>query len=121
MLCSRGVQHVLRYERKPAIRFVAIKSDEGRALAAAHDVDAENPKTFLFIEGDVAHSYTDAILAMMKHLNGPSKYLGWLRFIPRPLRNFIYRRIANNRYAIFGKKEHCLLPQTEDAHRFTLN
>ena len=121
VLCSRAVNYILRHEREPNIHFVAITSHKGREIARAHDIDPDNPSTFLFIEDGIAYAASDAIFAFMKHLHGPPKYLGWLRVIPRPLRDFIYQRIANNRYRIFGKTEACLVPSAQTRERFTLS
>ena len=42
VLCTRGVQYTLKHEKEPTIRFVAITSDEGRALAIQHDLDPDD-------------------------------------------------------------------------------
>jgi predicted DCC family thiol-disulfide oxidoreductase YuxK len=46
--------------------------------------------------------------------------LGWpwkaaraINLLPRPLRDWLYGRIANNRYGLFGKKESCEIPSGE--------
>jgi predicted DCC family thiol-disulfide oxidoreductase YuxK len=35
-----------------------------------------------------------------------------------PMRNALYRCANPNRYRIFGRRETCYLPRSEDAHRF---
>jgi len=45
VLCSRGVRYVLRHEREPDMRFVAILSAEGRELAKAHGIDKTRKKS----------------------------------------------------------------------------
>ncbi len=120
LLCSRGVQYTLRHEKDATIRFVAIQSGEGRALARQHDIDPDDPTTFLFIEEGTALEASDAVIALAQHL----KRLGWIarlcRFIPRPLRDAAYRMIARNRYALFGKTDACIIPSAEQRHRFVL-
>ena len=39
VLCSRSVAFVLKHKRAPLIRFVAIQSAQGRALASHHGID----------------------------------------------------------------------------------
>lgn len=120
VLCSRGVQYTLRHEKAATIRFVAIQSGEGRALAQHHDIDPDDPSTFLFIEDGTALEASDAVIALAQHLKG----LGWIaklcRIIPRPFRDAAYRLIARNRYALFGKAEQCIIPSSEQRHRFVL-
>lgn len=40
------------------------------------------------------------------------------RIIPRPIRDFVYDRIAGFRYHLFGKYDSCLLPPPEVRSRF---
>ncbi|MEM9638845.1 MAG: DCC1-like thiol-disulfide oxidoreductase family protein, partial [Pseudomonadota bacterium] len=49
VLCDGGVRYTLRHEKAATIRFVALQSAEGRALARGHGIDPEDPTTFLFI------------------------------------------------------------------------
>lgn len=118
MLCSRGVQYTLRHEKAATIRFIAIQSDKGRALARRHDIDPNDPSTFLFIEDGNALEASDAVIALAQHL----KRLGWIarlcRFVPRRLRDAAYRIVARNRYAIFGRADTCIVPSAEQRHRF---
>ncbi len=120
VLCSRGVQYTLRHERAPAIRFIAIQSDAGQRLAAAHGIDPEDPATFLFIEKGRALEKSDAVIALSRYLKGPAQALAVLRVLPKPLRDWLYDVLARNRYRIFGKSQHCLLPPPGQQDRFVL-
>ena len=121
MLCSRSVAFVLRHERAPVIRFVAIQSAEGRALASLHGIDPDTPESFLFIEDGLALPKSDGIAALAGHLRSPWSMIGGLiRILPRPVRDWFYDRIARNRYRLFGKREKCLIPAPEVRQRFAL-
>jgi len=120
VLCSAAVAHTLRWERDPRIRFVAIQSREGRALAANHGIDPENPETFLFIEHGMAHPKLEGVIALARHLNGPGRMIIGLGILPRPARDWVYDRIARNRYRWFGKRESCLKPNAATRSRFVL-
>ncbi|MFN0193101.1 MAG: thiol-disulfide oxidoreductase DCC family protein [Aestuariivirga sp.] len=120
MLCSRAVHYVLKHERKPDIRFVAIKSDEGRAIAARHGVDPENPQTFLFIEKGVALAKSDGVLALLRHVGGPARIFSLGVILPQRLRDFAYDLIAQNRHRLFGKTSFCRTPEGAELRRFVL-
>ena len=120
VLCSAAVRYTLHYERTPIIRFVAIQSSAGHALAQAHRIDAVNPDSFLFIENGHAFSKADGVMALARHLDGPLRLMLLGRFVPRPIRNWVYDRIARNRYRIFGKRSTCWIPDPSTRHRFTL-
>ncbi len=120
VLCSGGVRFVLRHEREPVIRFVAVQSTVGRALARVHGLDPQAPESFLFVENGAALAKSDAAFAVIRHLRGPARLLLLGRILPRPLRDWLYDRIARNRYHLFGRKESCELPEPAQRRRFTL-
>jgi hypothetical protein len=53
---------------------------------------------------------SDAWLEVARALGGPWRMFGLLRLIPKILRDAVYRYVARNRYLIFGKSDHCSLP-----------
>ncbi len=111
--CSWSVRFLLARERAPSTVFVAIQSDAGRDLARTHDVDPDDPSTFLFVEEGRAFAKSDGVAAMARHLRWPWRALCWLRFLPRAWRDRAYDILARNRYRIFGKYEACFVPDAE--------
>ena len=75
VLCSRGVRYVLKYEKAPEVRFVAIQSNEGRRLAEQNGVDPDKPHTFLYVENGKALERTDAVFALAEKVGGPARKL----------------------------------------------
>ncbi len=120
VLCSRAVQYVLRHEKSPDMRFIAISSAEGRELATANDIDPDNPESFLIIEKGVVHRSSDAILVSARYIGGIHKIALIGKILPRPLRDWLYGLIAKNRYKVFGRTEACFVPSPEDRERFVL-
>ncbi|HEV7259443.1 MAG TPA: thiol-disulfide oxidoreductase DCC family protein [Bosea sp. (in: a-proteobacteria)] len=120
VLCSGGVHYTLKHERDHLIRFVAIQSREGRTLAELHGIDPEDPESFLFIENGKALGKSDGVLALLRHLNGPARVLLLGRWLPRSIRDWLYDRIARNRYRLFGQKSACEMPDPSQRHRFSL-
>ena len=51
----------------------------------------------------------EAIIRIGARLGGPGRLLGFMRVLPRPAREWLYRRIAHNRYR-FGRTDMCTLP-----------
>lgn len=120
VLCSGGVRHALRHERDHAMRFVAIQSGEGRELARQHGIDPDDPASFLLIEDGRALAKSDGVLALVEHLNGPARLLLAGRALPKGLRDWLYDRVARNRYRLFGRKTACEMPNPAHRHRFSL-
>jgi len=120
VLCSRGVHYVLKHETPPETRFVAILSEQGRKLAAAHAIDPENPQSFLWIEGDKALPASDGVLALLRHVGGPASIFRLGKILPRVLRDSMYYAVAKRRYKVFGRTEACYVPTPENRCRFVL-
>lgn len=72
----------------------------------------------LYLDERGLHDQSDASLQVYRRLGGFWAVLGWLRFVPRLLRNPVYRMIARNRYRVFGKRETCRVPTPEERDRF---
>jgi predicted DCC family thiol-disulfide oxidoreductase YuxK len=109
VLCSRWYRFVTTRDRDRHFRFVAIQEPEGRAIAARHGVDPDNPTTFLLVDGDCAYARSEAALRILKELPG----WGWsaiARIIPRSFRDRCYDFVARRRYRWFGKLEVCMMP-----------
>jgi predicted DCC family thiol-disulfide oxidoreductase YuxK len=62
----------------------------------------ENLNSIVFIADQKIFLKSDAAIEIAKLLNGLPRYLQYFRFIPRPIRDFIYDLIAKNRYRLFG-------------------
>lgn len=120
MLCDNAVQYVLKHEVSSDMLFISIQSPKGRELALAHDIDPDNPETFIFFENGIAHLKSDGVIALSQHLRGAVRLLRFGTCIPKLFRDWSYEKIASNRYKIFGKTEHCIMPDEDHRHRFIL-
>ena len=120
VLCDNAVHYTLKHERTTAIQFVSIQSPQGRNLARQHDIDPDNAQTFLFIEDGKAHTKSDGVIALVRHLNGPARLITLTRFLPQGMRDLLYSWIAKNRYRLLGKKDLCSIPDPQHSHRFII-
>jgi predicted DCC family thiol-disulfide oxidoreductase YuxK len=50
------------------------------------------------------------VLHAGRRFGGLGRLTQALRPIPRPLRDWLCRRLARNRYAVFGRSDMCALP-----------
>lgn len=116
--CSASVATVLRFDRAGAIRFTAIQSPYGAALAAGHGIDAIDPSTFLFFDRGRPLERSEAVLALARRLGWPFRALAVLRLLPRRWLDAGYDWIAANRYRLLGKQEACFVPAPEVRSRF---
>jgi predicted DCC family thiol-disulfide oxidoreductase YuxK len=117
-LCSALVQLVIRHDRAARFRFAAMQSDAGSRLMRSHGIDPSELETFVFLADGKTFTRSDAALEVASRMGGAWTVVKPLRFIPRALRDWMYRVIARNRYRWFGRKAVCMMPTPELARRF---
>ena len=89
------------------------------SLAAEYGLDeAALNETYLVISDNKGLTKSDAGMVILSHLKAPWRWLRILRFVPRPLRDFLYSFVAKRRYKWFGYKENCLIITPDLHHRF---
>ena len=108
-LCSWGARTIARLDHKGTFRLCPAQSKTGDALVRHYGLDPTDPETWLFLEAGQAWSGMEAIIRIGERLGGATRLATLLRVLPRGLREWIYRRIAHNRYR-FGKADMCATP-----------
>lgn len=112
VLCSRSARFVLARDSNAWFCFTPMQSTYGRALARRLGIDPENPETSAVIVYGRAHFKSDMVIAVLQRL----PLWPWTRalaLVPRPLRNWLYDHVAQNRYRLFGRTENCMVPTPE--------
>ncbi len=110
---------MLRHEKEPSARFISAWSKLGLETAAQHGLSKQDlHKTYLVVVDGQGLTQSDAGLAIVRSLRFPWSALAVLRFVPRPVRDAVYRMVARNRYRWFGHKPACFVPPAASRHRF---
>jgi predicted DCC family thiol-disulfide oxidoreductase YuxK len=112
VLCDSVAQFIVNHEQDTVIRFATLQSTAAIGLLGETRLDS-----VVYIDGERILFRSDAALAISAHLQAPWSLLGILRFIPRILRDPVYRLVAKTRYRVFGRKELCSLPSSLDSSR----
>jgi predicted DCC family thiol-disulfide oxidoreductase YuxK len=94
-----------------------MQGEVGAALYKRFDIDPKNPETLIVVTDDAALRDSGAVLAIWSGLGWPWRVLTVFRLVPRPLRDGLYRLIARNRYRLFGQRQTCWIPTSEQADR----
>jgi predicted DCC family thiol-disulfide oxidoreductase YuxK len=117
VLCSWWVRFLIERDPAARFRFVPIQSPYGGMLASQFGINVEAPETNVVVVDGMAHFKADAAIAVLTQLPGWS-WASALRLLPRPVRNWLYDRVARNRYRLFGRTDACLMPTPDIARRF---
>ncbi len=111
IFCSGFARFMHARPAASGLRFVTAHSETGRAIYLHHGLDPDEMSTNIVVLNGVAYTKLRAFAAAMRVCGPPWSVMALVRFIPRRLSDWLYDRIALNRYA-FGRKA-CPIPPPE--------
>lgn len=117
-LCNGVVQFIITRDKRNVFRFASLQSEYGKRALSNFGLDGEHLRTIFLVQSTGVLQQSDAVLEIARNLTSGWSFLYGFKIVPRFLRDFIYRMIANNRYRMFGRTESCMIPTAELAHRF---
>ena len=146
-LCNRFVDLLLKSDSRDQFRYAPLQGDTAQRMLGMDDEtgnreignreagDREtgnlplgssrvgglhngDPQSFVFLENDRRYEQSSAVLLALRRLGGVWRLIVLLYVFPRPMRDFVYRIVARNRYRWFGRREACRLPAPEERGRF---
>ncbi|WP_298257378.1 DCC1-like thiol-disulfide oxidoreductase family protein [uncultured Litoreibacter sp.] len=118
VLCSGFLKFMLKHDRRQRFRFVVAQSELGEKLYSHLGLkSADYDSNVVIIDGRI-YTKLDAFAAAMDALGGLWSAAKLVRLLPRPVADWLYDRVARNRYAVFGKTEACLVPTPDIQDRF---
>ena len=116
-MCNRFVDRILQADSKEIFHFAPLQGTTAQRLLPPLS-DDPSEWAMLYLDEQGVHDQSDATLAVYRRLGGRWSVLSLARFIPRGIRNPIYRLIARNRYRLFGRRDTCRLPTEQEKARF---
>jgi predicted DCC family thiol-disulfide oxidoreductase YuxK len=117
-LCSGSVRFILKRDRHERFRFASLQGKSGQALLTVNQFSKDHFNSFILLEGDKVYTRSTAALRVCKYLGGIWSLLYVFIIVPRFIRDGVYDFISGNRYAWFGKRETCWLPEPRWEKRF---
>ena len=117
-LCSASVQFILRYNTDQSIKFASVQSGLGQQVLRFYRFDTDDYETMLYLEGGQLYARSTAAIKIARRLAWPWRLVQVFSIIPNGIRDWLYDRIARNRYKLFGKRDHCYIPDKKMRSRF---
>ncbi|CAM9670702.1 unnamed protein product, partial [Chrysoparadoxa australica] len=116
--CNRWVDVLLRVDTDAKIRLSPLQSTVGQALLERSGRERTDISSVCLVTENECFTESDAVLKTSQALGGPLPLITNPGFVvPKPLRDSLYRLVADNRYSIAGKRE-CRCTDPEFADRF---
>jgi predicted DCC family thiol-disulfide oxidoreductase YuxK len=117
-LCNGWAKFIIDHDRRHRIILATVQSPEGQELLGWAGLPQEEFNTIVFIEGDQFFVRSAAMFEINARLPWTWQWLGMARAIPRPFRDWMYDKIALNRYRIFGRYDSFRTPGPDHPTRF---
>jgi predicted DCC family thiol-disulfide oxidoreductase YuxK len=112
-LCNSSVQFVIERDSNKHFRFATLQSNFAHELLKNKNKESGQMDTIILLDGDNIYKKSTAALRIARSLDGGWPILYGFIIIPSFLRDFIYDKIANNRYKWFGKRNSCMVPSDD--------
>jgi predicted DCC family thiol-disulfide oxidoreductase YuxK len=116
--CNAWVRFILARDPQARLRLAAVQSPAGQEILERCGLPLDRFDTMVFVEDGTAYFKSTAFLSAVRYLKRPWPWLALARLVPRPLRDWVYDRIARNRYKLFGRRESCMMPTPDVRSRF---
>lgn len=117
-LCNGSVQFIIKHDPEGKLAFASLQSAAAQQQLKNFKLPSEEIYSILLIKNGKLFDRSDALLEIVKDLNGIWPAFRVFRIVPKVLRDFIYKLVANNRYKLFGKQDSCLMPTPDLRARF---
>lgn len=117
-LCNAWSNFIIKHDRYRVFKLCSVQSKEGKQILLHFGLPSETYETMLYVEGNQSFQKSEAFFQIITQLGYPWKIVCIFKVIPKPLRDWMYDRIALNRYSLFGKYDYCTLPSPDHEARF---
>jgi len=117
-LCNGAVRFIIRRDKHHYFQFSSLQSDFAKGYLSEKGFQINKMESILLAEGDKIYNKSTAVLRISRHLSGAWKICASFLIIPRFIRNGLYDYIAKHRYAWFGRREECMIPDESVRDRF---
>ncbi|GAA4350747.1 thiol-disulfide oxidoreductase DCC family protein [Kangiella taiwanensis] len=118
VLCSKWVPFVIKRDDKAEFKFCSVQSPKGQELLNSLGLPTEDYQTMVLLKDGTPYYRSEAFFEVIKDLNKPWPWLRIFRVFPKKFRDWVYDRIALNRYKLFGKHNYCMIPTKDITDRF---
>jgi len=119
VLCSSGVQFMMKHDPEGETKFAVIQDALPRALYTHYGLDADAFDTFMVLADGEPFLRWRGVCKAAELMPAPWKWLGVMgRIVPGFIGDAIYNFVQRNRIGWFGKRETCLIPDATLRERF---
>lgn len=117
-LCNHSVQFIIKRDSKSLFSFASLQSQFGQSQLSRFNIPIGLMESIVLIKNGRCYHRSDAVLEIARDLGGLWPLFYGFKIIPRFIRDLVYNLIAKNRYKVFGRQDHCMIPTPALKARF---
>ncbi|MBT9099617.1 thiol-disulfide oxidoreductase DCC family protein [Methylovulum psychrotolerans] len=117
-LCHAWARFLIAFDKQRVFKLASVQSAAGKAILQWYGLPTHYYETMLVVDDTVMYQKSSAFIQVMLGLPWPWRLAAVLWLIPAPLRDWLYDRIALNRYRLFGKYDRCIIPTPDHLSRY---
>lgn len=106
-LCDFFVNLIVKIDSKGILKFSSLQGPSGQKLLNDLKFNTEELDTVIFRINDQIYTKSTAVFKIIKSIGGFWRVFLVFDLLPTSFSDFIYKKIAKNRYKLFGKLEQC--------------
>jgi predicted DCC family thiol-disulfide oxidoreductase YuxK len=112
------VDFLIKRDNKKRIRYASLQSDFAMKFFLEIGVSIEKLDTIYFYTNHKVYERHKAVFNVFLKLGFLFKLISILKYIPNFIGYPCYNFISNRRYTLFGKKDNCRIPSSEERSLF---
>ena len=117
-LCNFWVKYVVRNDPDFVFYFSNLQSEFASNFLKENNIKSDFETIIFFTDGKFLKQ-SNAIVSILFKIGGFNRFLSRIiKHLPVKFRDGLYKFISRNRYRLFGKKEHCVIPDQNLNKRF---
>ena len=117
-LCDGFVELLVKLDKKKKLKFSSLQGKSGKSLLNKLNLDLEEFDTALFKVNDQVYTKSTAVFKIINSIGGIIKLFLVFNLLPRRFNDWIYSKVAKNRFKIFGKLDKCDISKFNKPGRF---
>lgn len=115
-LCNAAVKFIIKRDRNNHFLFSSLQSKEGVSLLEKYSLSTTD--SIVLIKDKKVYLQSEAILEIAKEVNAFWYLLAIFKILPLKFRDYLYIKISENRYKLFGKRNSCLVADLKYKEKF---
>ena len=118
-MCHSSVRFFMKFSKSKQFKFSRLDSSFSREVLSQHQIDYDQAmESAIYIRGDRVHQKSSAVLWALSDCVFPLSCAKVFLLVPKELRDFFYRLVAQRRHAISkGLNIPCKLPDSIERSR----